>query len=85
MNLKFPYTIGFIYFEEYDEWRIQTLEGSLVLWENPNNKDTSRPWVLSYQDSEDYLHQITTGYSDDIIDGIKKINRDLKISEIIGE
>lgn len=82
MNLEFPYAIGFTYFEEYDEWRMPTIEGDLILWEKPGRRGF---WVLSYHDSEDYLHQITNGYSNDIINGIKAFQRDIKILELIGE
>lgn len=39
MNLEFPYAIGFTYFEEYDEWRMPTIEGNLILWEKPGRQD----------------------------------------------
>ena len=48
MNLEFPYVIGFTYFEEYDEWRMPTIEGDLILWEKPGRRGF---WVLSYHDS----------------------------------
>ena len=80
MNLEFPYIIGFTYFEEYDEWRMKTIEGDLILWEKPGRKGF---WVLSYHDKEDYLHKITNGYSNDILNDIKAFSRDVKLQELL--
>lgn len=81
MNLEFPYTIGFTYFEEEDEWRMPTYEGNLILWEKPNKLGY---WILSYHDEDDYLHEISSGYPFQINEGIKAFNRDIKIRELIG-
>jgi hypothetical protein len=82
LSLEFPYTIGFTYFEEEDEWRTPTYDGKLILWEKPDKRDF---WVLSYHDKDDYLHTITSGYPDEINSGIKAFYRDKKISELISD
>lgn len=80
MNHRFPYNEGFTYNEVMDEWEKPTIDGKLIIWEKPNNYEK---WVLSYEDIDEYLHPICEGYEHNIRDGLKSIERDKKIDELL--
>lgn len=80
MNLELPFTEGFYYYEEEDEWRFNTFNGYLTLWKKPTNQSI---WVLSKVDLEDNIQHIFSGYEYQISNSIKSLIRDIKLEELL--
>lgn len=80
MNLELPFTEGFNYYEEEDEWRFDTFDGYLTLWKKPTNQSI---WVLSKVDLEDNIQHIFSGYEYQISNSIKSLIRDIKLEELL--
>lgn len=80
MNLELPFTEGFYYYEEEDEWRFDTFNGYLTLWKKPTNQSI---WVLSKVDLEDNIQHIFSGYEYQISNSIKSLIRDIKLEELL--
>ncbi len=70
---------GFKYDDVMDEWVKPTIDGKLVIWE----KLSSDKWALSYEDKDNYLHPICEGNQDEIFNGLRSIERDKKIDELL--
>ena len=80
MNLELPFTEGFYYYEEEDEWRFNTFNGYLTLWKKPTNQSIL---VLSKVDLEDNIQHIFSGYEYQISNSIKSLIRDIKLEELL--
>jgi hypothetical protein len=81
MDNIFLYDNNFKYNGDTDEWERHTIDGKLLMWRKPGS---SHIWVLSYEDKETYIHEITRGYKEEVLAGIKQFDRDLKLKELLG-
>ena len=70
----------FSYVKDFDEWEKKTFEGKMIVFK----KNLINRWILSYEDADNYLHELKSGNEDDVLLSIKEYERDRKITEILG-
>lgn len=76
-------SLGFEYNHDLEEWIKPMFEGELCLWESISS---TRYYDLCYEDSESFIIPISKRSSlDDISNILKQLERDIKISELLGE
>jgi hypothetical protein len=71
---------GFLYVKDFDEWEKKTFEGKMIVFK----RNLISRWILSYEDGDNYLHELKSGSEDDVLLSIKEYERDRKIREILG-
>jgi hypothetical protein len=80
--MNFPTNLGFTYDEDNNEWFKHFSDGRFIIFSCIRNISL---WRLSFEDKDDYLFEIMSGFEQNIIDEFKLINRDYKLSQILGE